>query len=341
MLKALDNFYKKTYNLMEIDDLCEVEYSGEEDWLEKRKATIGGSEIGIVLGLNDYSSKLQLYKIKKDECKKSPDNMYTRKGKELEQLIFTNYVVPYFTEMGYSVCKPNKIFVRSQTPWLSANLDGLAYPEGSSFADSAANIVVEIKWVSQWGTQKWDTSEEYGNIPASYYAQVQQYMYHTGAKTAIVFAMFDDTWTCETYLIKRNEGFIRKLITESEAFYRNHLLMDIPPKADIRFDSADIAKAIAEKPTLEPKKSEEYDLLLSKYKALKASEKDLTEDLKTTLNQILEKHLEGYVPDKVNIKFTCSKRTTTSIDSKKLKELYPEAAEQCSKVTEYTWTSVR
>ena len=96
--------------------------------------------------------------------------------------------------------------------------------------------------------------------------------------------------------------------------------------------------AIEETPV---KKSEEYDLLLSKYKALKASEKDLTDELKTTLNEILEKHLEGYVPDKVAIKFTCAKRTTTTIDSKKLKELYPEAAEQCSKVTEYTWTSVR
>ena len=341
MIKPLDNEYKKRYNLTEMDDLCEVEYSGEEDWLEKRKATIGGSEIGIVLGLNEYSSKLQLYKNKKTDSKKDSNNMYTRKGKELENLIFTNYVVPYFADMGYEVFKPDKIFVRQQTPWLSANLDGLAVPVGSSFANASGNIIVEIKWVSQWGTQKWDTSEEYCNIPASYYAQVQQYMYHMNAKTAVVFAMFDDTWTCEPYVIKRNEGFIRKLLTESEAFYRNHLLMDIPPKADIRFDSADIARAIAEKPILEPKKSEEYDLLLAKYKALKASEKDLNEDLKTTLNQILEKHLEGYVPDKVNIKFTCSKRTTTSIDSKKLKELYPEAAEQCSKVTEYTWTSVR
>lgn len=341
MLKALDNFYKTTYNLKEIGDLCEVEYFSEEDWLEKRKATIGGSEIGIVLGLNDYSSKLQLYKNKKDETVKPSDNKFTRKGKELENLIFTNYVEPYFADRGYTVCKPNKIYVRQQTPWLSANLDGLACPMDKLGVDASDNVVVEIKWVSQGGAQKWDTSEVYGNIPASYYAQVQQYMYHTGAKTAVVFAMFDDTWTCETYLIKRNEGFIRKLITESEAFYKNHLLMDIPPKADIRFDSADIARAIAEKPVLEPKKSEEYDLLLSKYKALKASEKSLDEDLKDTLNQILEKHLEGYVPDKVGIKFTCSKRTTTSIDAKKLRELYPEAAEQCSKVTEYTWTSVR
>lgn len=341
MIKPLDNFYKEAYNLTGIDDLCEVEFTDEEDWLEKRKSTIGGSEIGIVLGLNEYSSKLQLYKAKKDISKKAPDNVYTRKGKELEHLIFTNYVDPYFADRGYSVCKPNKIFVRTQTPWLSANLDGLAVPTDRSFVNSSDNIVVEIKWVSQWGTQKWDVSEEYGNVPASYYAQVQQYMYHTNAKTAVIFAMFDDTWTCETYIIKRNDGFIRKLLVESETFYKTHIEMDIPPKADIRFDSADIAKSIAEKTSLPPKTSEEYDLLLSKYKALKASEKDLDNELKDTLNQILEKHLEGYIPDKVNIKFTCSKRTTTSIDSKKLKELYPEVAEQCSKITEYTWTSVR
>ena len=340
MIKALDKEYKEAYNLKEVLDITEVEYTDEEDWLDKRRRTIGGSEIGVVLGLNEYSSKLQLYKSKKSDFKRS-DNVYTRKGKELENLIFTNYVEPYFNSIGYDVFKPNKIFVRTGTPWLSANLDGLAVPRDRTFATAEDNIVVEIKWVSQYGVQKWDISEEYGNVPASYYAQVQQYMYHMNAKRAVIFAMFDDSWTCERYEIKRNDSFIRKLILESETFYRNHLEMDIPPKPDIRFDSADIAKLIADKTASPVIKSEEYDLLLSKYKALKSSEKELNEELKSTLNEILEKHLEGYVPDKVNIKFMCSKRTTTTIDAKKLKELYPEAAEQCSKVTEYTWTSVR
>lgn len=338
MLKPLDISDKIRYNLRDVDDITEVEYIDEDDWLEKRKNTIGGSEIGIVLGLNEYSSKLQLYKNKKSDSKNF-DNIYTRKGKELENLIFTNYVVPYFTDRGYVVSKPNKIFVRENTPWLSANLDGLAIPEGVC-TSSTENIVVEIKWVSQWGASKWEVSEEYGNVPASYYAQVQDYMYHVNAKQAVIFAMFDDTWTCETYIIKRNESFIRKLIVESEKFYKTHLEMGIPPKPDIRFDSADVAAALSSIPT-EKKTSEEYDNLLSKYKALKSSEKELENELKTTLNNIIEKHLEGYVPDKVPIKFTCSKRSTTTVDSKKLKELYPEVAEQCMKTSEYTWTSVK
>lgn len=340
MLKELDNTYKKVYNLTEIEDLCEVEFIDEDDWLDKRKQTIGGSEVGTVLGLNKYTSKLQLYKSKKSETSNS-ESTFTRKGKELEHLIFTNYVEPYFKSLGYTVTKPNHMFVRRVTPWLSANLDGLAVPEDTSAVSAENNIVVEIKWVSQWGAQNWDVSEEYGNVPASYYAQVQSYMYHTGAKVAIIFAMFDDTWTCEHYIIKRNDSFIRKLILETEEFYKTAIVMDIPPKPDIRFDSADIAASLEHKAELPIQKSEEYDLLLSKYKALKSSEKELSEELKDTLNQILEKHLEGYVPDKVNIKFTCSKRSTTTIDAKKLKELYPEAAAQCSKTTEYTWTSVR
>ena len=340
MFKELDLDIKNKYNLNEVENLCEVEFTDEEDWLEKRKNTIGGSEIGIVLGLNEYSSKLQLYKNKQPGASRNSDNMYTRKGRELENLIFTNYVKPYFDELGYEVYKPDKIFVRTDTPWLSANLDGIAVPKSDNRV-SSDNIVVEIKWVSQWGTQKWNISEEYGNIPASYYAQVQQYMYETDAKQAVLFAMFDDTWTCEHYVIKRNEGFIRKLLKESEAFYTRHLLMDIPPKADIRFDSADIAEAIASKTITETKTSEEYDNLLSKYKALKNSEKELEAELKGTLNIILDMHLDGYVPDKVPIKFSCSKRSTTTVDSKKLKELYPEVAAQVTKTTEYTWTSVR
>ena len=74
---------------------------------------------------------------------------------------------------------------------------------------------------------------------------------------------------------------------------------------------------------------------------MKSSEKELETEVKETLNSILEMHLAGYVPDKVSIKFSASKRTTTTIDSKKLREQYPEAAAQCTKITEYTWTSVR
>lgn len=339
MLKKLDIFTKDEYNIRYVPDLCEVEFTDEEDWLEKRRHTIGGSEVGIVMGLNEYSSKLQLYKSKKGHTK-SPDTMYTRKGKELEELIFKNYVVPYFQKSGYVVCKPNRIFVRESTPWLSANLDGLAMPDGSDVF-ATENIVVEIKWVSQWGAVKWETSEEYGNIPASYYAQVQSYMYHVGAHQAVVFAMFDDTWTCTPYVIMRNESFIRKMLSDTEAFYRTHLEMDIPPKADIRFDSADIARRIESEAILEHKTSEEFDNLLSKYKALKSSEKELDVELKETLNRLLEMHLEGYVPDKVAIRFTCSKRSTSTIDAKALREKYPEIAEQFTKTSEYTWTSVK
>lgn len=340
MYKELDNLQKAKYNLNDITDIGEIEYRDDADWLEKRRGTIGGSEVGTVLGLNEYTSKLQLYKSKKTSHPPA-DSIYTRKGRELEELIFKNYVVPYFAERNYFVVKPNKIFTRARTPWLSANLDGLAMPTRAAVRSSYNNIVVEIKWVSQWGSSKWEQSEEYGNIPASYYAQVQSYMYHTGAKQAVVFAMFDDTWTCETYTIYRNESFINRMLTETKAFYDNHILMDIPPKADIRFDSADIAASLSSLKPTDPKTSEDYDMLLSKYKALKSSEKELESELKDTLNLILEKYLEGYVPDKVNIKFTCSKRTTTTIDSKKLRELYPEIAEQCSKTSEYTWTSIK
>lgn len=339
MLKELDNVTKLQYNLNGISDLMEIEFDGEDDWLNKRRFTIGGSEVGIVLGLNEYSSKLKLYKSKKCPVPNS-DNVYTRKGKELEELIFKNYVVPYFEEKGYEVYKPNRIFVRSNTPWLSANLDGLAIPKELDVR-SSDNIVVEIKWVSQWGSVKWEASEEYGNIPASYYAQVQDYMYHMDAKQAVVFAMFDDTWTCTPYVINRNESFIRRMLTDTELFWRTHLEMDIPPKADIRFDSAEIARRIDSEAILETKTSEEFDMLLAKYKALKSSERELDTELKETLNQILEMHFEGYVPDKVGIKFTCSRRTTATIDSKMLKEVYPEIAAQCTKISEYTWTSVR
>ena len=346
MIENLHTDTIKAYHLQDIaSDIGHIPFSiaSEESWLRARQTGIGGSEIGVVLGLNEYSSKLELYKRKKadiDESVKSHDTVYTRKGKALEGFIMDTWVHPYFYSRNYHVCKPDKIFTRYSTPWILANLDGLAVPKFDSATKS--NIVVEIKWVSQWATGKWDYSAEYCGIPPSYYAQVQQYMYTVGADNAVVFALFDDVWECEVYNIPRNDRFIERIVTESNTFYHNYICMDIPPKPDVRFDKTDIVTALETLKELSAQTpSVEMGEKLAHYKVLKDNLKDLEKDCTILLNELVNMYLEGYVPTGVPLTFKMSKRTTTTIDTKTLRELYPEIAKQCSKTSEYTVHSIK
>ena len=95
------------YNLQGNKKLTTLSFTNEEDWLELRTKGIGGSDIGAILGLNSHSSPLKVYRQKVEGYKEDlSDNIFIKKGKELENLILTNYVKPYFAKMGYEVGKP-------------------------------------------------------------------------------------------------------------------------------------------------------------------------------------------------------------------------------------------
>ena len=69
--------------------------------------------------------------------------------------------------------------------------------------------------------------------------------------------------------------------------------------------------------------------ILTEKKRLEAQEKELKEKLKEAMEKYNVKKFES---DILNITYV-AETTTTSIDSKKLKQKYPEIAEECSKTT--------
>ena len=54
------------YNLQDNPDIDILEYT-EDNWLELRKKGIGGSDVGAIMGSNEYSSPLQVYKDKVED----------------------------------------------------------------------------------------------------------------------------------------------------------------------------------------------------------------------------------------------------------------------------------
>lgn len=334
--RNLDKDIAEKYNLEKEIYLKEIPFKTHEDWLKVRKKTLGGSDIGVVLGLNEYKSKLQLYREKKSESASETSSAFTKKGTDLEGFIFDKWVVPDMDRMGYDVYKPNKMFVLEHTPCISANLDGLAVPR----TRPGENIGIEIKWVSQYGTDKWDQNVHYACIPPSYYAQVQQYMYIMNLKRFYVYALFDTDWECKIYEVNRNESFITKLVAEANNFYEHHLLMDIPPKPEITKDSAAIAEML-EKPIEHTKTASEFDDLIAQYLAVKNSAKNISQKEAELLSEIVTLTLDGFVPSTDKFKVKLMKCTATSMDIAKFKEAYPELYKQFQKQSTYTRTIIK
>lgn len=327
----------KEYNLG--PDVDFLSYSSEEEWHALRNDGIGGSDAGAIMGLNKYMSPLKLYRIKMGRYSKDDeDNVYIKKGKDLESLIFEKYVKPDLEKDDYTLIHPEHVFVNRMYPWLRANCDGLAVRSGYSIpTDPALNIVIEIKWVSEWAEVNWD-GEDYCGIPASYYAQVQHYMTVTGATCAYLYAMFDKDWRVQRYIIPYNRSFALKLISQTKEFYAC-MNAGIEPKPTATLDKEFLPELLESAPIV-TKESTELNETLAKYLVLKEEVKSLEREMDTYYNNAVAMYLEGKRPTDL-FKMSIAACKTSGFDTKRFAADHPDLYEQYKTCTEYTRTSIK
>ena len=314
----------KRYNLQDNEKLSTLTFLNDEDWLELRTKGIGGSDIGAIMGLNPHSSPLKVYKQKVEGFREDlSSNIYVKKGKELENLILTNYVKPYFKKLGYEVGKPDFMMINSDYPFFRANVDGIAYDNSLDYHE---NIIVEIKWVSEWAEVNWN-KPEYNGIPASYYAQVQLYMLVTGAKSAVVCALFDKNWEMNYFIVPRDEMFILEMINKGRDFYQYQMVMKMPPKLSYDVDKEEVTKAIKEAPVKKTPSAEmtKYiEIYMSNILKIKKAEETQAQ-LKDI---ILDLDTKGFCPDDSAHKVKTSVVASHRFNATKFKEDNPDLYEQ-------------
>ena len=312
------------YNLQDNTKLTTLSFTNDEDWLELRTKGIGGSDIGAIMGLNPHSSPLKIYKQKVEGYKEDlSDNPFIKKGKELENVILTNHVQPYFKKLGYEVGKPEFMIINSDYPYFRANVDGIAFKKGTPYTE---NIIVEIKWVSEWAETNWN-KPEYNGIPPSYYAQVQLYMAVTGAKTAIVCALFDKDWEMNYFVVPRDQMFILEMIAKGRDFYQYNMIMKMPPRLNYEIDKEEVVKAIKATPkALTP--SAEMTKYIEKYISNGEKLKKAEEVQSQIKDLILDLADKGFCPDDSKHKVKTSVVSSHRFNSTKFKTDHPELYEQ-------------
>ena len=130
-----------------------------EEWLELRKQSIGGSEIGAVLGMNPWQSAYSLWCERTGRKAAFEGNLQTRIGTALEETI-----AKLFEETsGIKVQRTNFIWYNSDYPHMHASPDRLAV---------SGKTGLEIKTTSAFNTSRFRGED----FPEQYYAQAVQYM---------------------------------------------------------------------------------------------------------------------------------------------------------------------
>jgi len=185
-------------------------FESRDSWLEQRRRGIGGSEIGILLGVNPYETleDFILYKTGKKERKFSKKAMERMsRGSEQEVVILDRFRDMYKVDVLHL---DNVIIVNPKCDILQASLDGLLLEDGKIAG------ILECKYVTEHGAKAW-----VDGVPLYYQAQVQLYMHVLGVDVGYVLALINDT--LQIYCLDYS-SFIGNLIEEvSIDFWRRYI----------------------------------------------------------------------------------------------------------------------
>ena len=296
---------------MKPEILVSTKTINHQEWLEYRRQGIGGSDASTIVGLNPYNSRFGLYANKKGLLEEIPDNEAMRQGRDFEE-----YVAKRFEEAtGKKVRRRNYMFRSAEYPFMLADIDRDIIGE---------NAGLECKTTSAFSKSDFEN----GEIPLTYYVQMMHYMsvmdYDRMYLAVVVLGK-----GFYHFVIERDNDEIESLITAERDFWENNILQDIPPELDGSEATANAIKKIypVETENDEVCITEELMKRYTELKEISDNAKYQLDSIKTEIQKMLGNcgigKSDGY-------KITWKSQQRTTVDSKKLKNKYPEAYAECS-----------
>jgi putative phage-type endonuclease len=304
--------------------IANISKLSREDWLQLRKAGIGGSDAAACMGLSPWKSKLSLYTDKQGISEDTPDNEHFRMGRDLE-----DYCAKRFQEAsGKKIRNDNQMYQDDEYDFMFANIDRVVVGEDAG---------LECKIMADYTAKSYgltsDSQEQ--EIPLQYYCQIQHYMMVTGKAGWYIAFLILPFGGLKWMFCPRDDDFIERLRTEETDFWRSYVDVNIPPEADGSDSSMEALRQ------LYPKSSEtraelpaEVDQLLDMYTAAKEQEaafKKRKQEMQARVVSVLKD--AGYgTTDSYNVSYKSQSRTT--LDSKRLKADMPDIFEKYSSTSD-------
>lgn len=238
--------------------------SGSDDWHDARSQSLGGSEIGTIMGLNPWESAYALWAKKTGKIDNPPlTNWAVRFGQAFEEPILRLWQEEHpdyevYTTGTYQSC---------EYEWLHANPDALAQHK-----ETGEWVIVEVKTAR--------TSFEY--LPLHYEAQVRHYQFVLGVQRAVVVAVAGMTY--QEFWVERDEFTEQVQLDQAKKFIA-HIVNDTKPD----FDGAESTYEVVRK--MHPQIDEDLEVEIDGLHLLSLAQKEYDEaeaKLRLAKSQVLD-----------------------------------------------------
>jgi len=280
---------------------------------QQRQGYIGGSDAAVIMGMNPWKNRVQLWQEKTGEMEPADlsENARVQWGIKLEDL-----VARHWAEVTGRKIRRNNFLLRSERhPWMAAHLD----------RQVAGGGFLEVKTAGQVG--EWGPSDS-TLIPDHYMCQVQHYMAVTGDSKCWVAVLIGGS-DFRHYTIHRNQPFIAMMVEAQEAFWK--LVQNRTPPIPLSVDEAADRWPTADPDTVQHAGMELQEVLQELAGVTKKMQqlKKLEEAMKTKLMNVMGEREVLLVG---NLKAaTWKNQTSTRLDTTRLKAEQPELAAQYMK----------
>jgi putative phage-type endonuclease len=206
--------------------------------IEARRYTIGGSDMGAILGENPYKTAYEVWEEKVEgKIVDLSKNRAVVIGNILEEALLEKYSRKYNKS-----CIPGISKKHEKYNFISANMDAIAYID---FDSNLRRNIVEIKAASAFNRDEWGPSGSQ-IVPNSYYAQVAHYMFADNESSADIFVGFVDDSVISGVLCELNASInekrdpdyteiVDKMETRLYTFYRDEEMEALMLESAIAF----------------------------------------------------------------------------------------------------------
>lgn len=305
---------------MAVNNAISTKDMSRHEWLLERQKGIGGSDAGVILGINKYRTAFELWLEKTGQVDPMEiDNEAIYWGNEMEDVVAKEFE----KRTGKKVRRSNFMYSHPEHPFIKANVDRLVVGESA---------VLECKTANAFLAKEWEGDE----VPATYLVQVQHYLGVTGKEKGYIAVLIGGNrfiWK----EIERDEELIQMIFDAEKHFWEYHVQQGHAPELDgssaaEQYLKEKYEKAESKKEVVLP--SESKDLLLQ-YIKIKDDEK-LIKTAKTEIENKLKAELkDAEIGTADSFEVSWKNQSRTSVDSKVLQKKFPDIYKQVLKESSF------
>ena len=299
--------------------IIKVSPSSVEQWKKDRSKGVGGSEIGAVLGLNQYKTGYDVWLEKTGRKQNNVDNVFVRSGKYVETAIASLTEDEHENIAINKSSIPDVLYIHPEKQHLRVTPDRIYW--NLNF-DRDNKGILECK----------NTLKDIDPEEVDYWeAQIIYAMVILGLNYGMLSWLERGTFPYYKYyeMNKENADYAKYMIEEIDHFWNDHVLKDIPPEpktgmeTEQQYQGEEAEKYIVASDEIK-EKTERLKEIKQRMKEDEKEEEKLKNDIKPFI-----KDAEG-LTDSAGNKLITWKKTSGSakFNQKSFKEQYPELFEQ-------------